>query len=632
VTKYELGTVAADRGIQQRLPRNEAEKFDIMRRWLQEQWANFIHCVACEAGRPTLEHSDLCPRLPGWVIDVGGLPDALDEDVCLVDTGSLLVKHAPYVALSYRWGESNHLTTTTGTLRERCECIPLMDMPRTLQEAVTVTRRLGIRYIWIDALCIIQDDQNDWSREAAKMGEIYLNAYCTIAAHAAGHADDGFLEQSLNRAHAIPVGGNRDGELYEEETLAYEALKRQSVDEAKDASPSHQPLRQGDSMGVQDKTKGPDSSTRSECFFVTHGFYSRVLVDGSQLSSRGWALQERLLSQRTIHFTNDGSIYLESNAGLHRVDGGLEASDPLFTSTRSMLNWLVHQQWKGHVSYRNGESVRVTEISETPSAQALSCGYWSWYGIVERYSKCSLTKSEDRLLAISGIALKLQQFTGDKYYCGMWGQRFHQCLLWLREKERLQGAQCLRAPTWSWACCDGPVQFPCWSSNGDDRKIQPEIDIGNALSLSLPLQNSSIGILNGLALLELRQAVRIRTGLRFFNGQTGMPNLVDVVRFEVLKSQTRFWEVHDDLGKRIGWAALDAEERMYLDGEVDKITCVKIASHSDDRPESGFERGYLVLFITPSSLGPKSWFRVGMGQITETSWFENASGDTMYLF
>jgi hypothetical protein len=402
------------------------------------------------------------------------------------------------------------------------------------------------------------------------------------------------------------------------------------VDKEKDSSPPNQ--LSGVSLAVLEGTRPHDRSAGSEWFFVTRGFYSRILVDGSQLSSRGWVLQERLLSQRTIHFTDDASIYLESNIGLHHIDGGFEPSDQLFAGTRSMLNWFIHQQLKGHISRRDGESLRGHEISEAPSAQALSSCYLSWYGIVERYSKCSLTKAEDKLLAISGIALKLQQLTGDQYYCGMWGQRFHQCLLWLRAKEKLQGGRCIRAPTWSWAAYDGPVQFPYWSSSGDDSKIKPEVEIGNVLSMSLPPQNSSIGILNGLALLELRQAVRIRTGVRFVDGQMGKPSWIQVVNFEVLKSQTRFWAVHDDLGKPIGWAALDLDERIYSDGEIDKITCVKIASHTDDRPESGFKRGYLVLFIKLSPFGRKSWFRVGMGQITETSWFDNSTPDTVYLF
>lgn len=63
---------------------------------------------------------------------------------------------ARYVALSYRWGKSPPLTTTRKTIKKRMSTIPLSSMPRTVRDAVIITRRLGIRYIWIDAMCIIQ--------------------------------------------------------------------------------------------------------------------------------------------------------------------------------------------------------------------------------------------------------------------------------------------------------------------------------------------------------------------------------------------------------------------------------------------------------------------------------------------
>lgn len=63
--------------------------------------------------------------------------------------------------------------------------IPWDKLPSTFQDAITVTRRLGIAYIWIDSLCIVQDDAQDWEREAAKMALIFESAYLTIAATAA---------------------------------------------------------------------------------------------------------------------------------------------------------------------------------------------------------------------------------------------------------------------------------------------------------------------------------------------------------------------------------------------------------------------------------------------------------------
>lgn len=69
--------------------------------------------------------------------------------------------------------------------------IPLEKLPRTIRDAVTVTRSLGIRYLWVDALCIIQDSQSDWRAEAPKMMNVYRNAYLTIAATVGDNADSG---------------------------------------------------------------------------------------------------------------------------------------------------------------------------------------------------------------------------------------------------------------------------------------------------------------------------------------------------------------------------------------------------------------------------------------------------------
>jgi len=73
----------------------------------------------------------------------------------------------PYVALSSSWGTELPLRTTKETLDKYCEEIPFEDFPKTLHDALHVTRGMGLQYIWIDALCIIQDDENDWQEQAA---------------------------------------------------------------------------------------------------------------------------------------------------------------------------------------------------------------------------------------------------------------------------------------------------------------------------------------------------------------------------------------------------------------------------------------------------------------------------------
>ncbi len=56
------------------------------------------------------------------------------------------------------------------------------DSPKTLQDAISITREMGIRYLWIDLLCITQDSEQDWLHESALMGDIYENSYCNISA------------------------------------------------------------------------------------------------------------------------------------------------------------------------------------------------------------------------------------------------------------------------------------------------------------------------------------------------------------------------------------------------------------------------------------------------------------------
>jgi hypothetical protein len=97
--------------------------------------------------------------------------------------------------LSYRWGHTIALTTTLSTLKKRIAGIELKELPYTLRHAVLATRWLGMRYIWIDALCIIQDSAKDWKRESANMANIYANAYVNLSADRARDTDAGFLNR-----------------------------------------------------------------------------------------------------------------------------------------------------------------------------------------------------------------------------------------------------------------------------------------------------------------------------------------------------------------------------------------------------------------------------------------------------
>ncbi|KAK8091272.1 heterokaryon incompatibility protein-domain-containing protein [Apiospora phragmitis] len=103
-----------------------------------------------------------------------------------------------YTALSYCWGRGSSLKATKFNIDNLAREHSLSDLPAVLRDAIHITRRLGVSYIWIDALCILQDDASDWEVESSSMGSIYKDAYLTIAASASPDAHVPFLDRQFN--------------------------------------------------------------------------------------------------------------------------------------------------------------------------------------------------------------------------------------------------------------------------------------------------------------------------------------------------------------------------------------------------------------------------------------------------
>jgi len=72
------------------------------------------------------------------------------------------------------------VTTTKANLDEYMNAIPVDKLGLTIQDAIETTRRLGFRYIWVDALCIVQDDAEQTACEIKQMSSIYKNATAVI--------------------------------------------------------------------------------------------------------------------------------------------------------------------------------------------------------------------------------------------------------------------------------------------------------------------------------------------------------------------------------------------------------------------------------------------------------------------
>ncbi|KAM5354641.1 hypothetical protein ACJ41O_001288 [Fusarium nematophilum] len=160
--------------------------------------------------------------------------------------------------MSYRWGSNDQSRLLTGNINTLCQGSPIAELPKTFRDAIVVARTLGVRYLWIDALCIIQDSQEDWEHESASMGSIYANALCNIAASASDGPDGGLFRQ-----------------------------------------------RDPDNLHLGYVRAAPLSDTRLQTYHLIDGVYSDWQLRHAPLFRRGWVFQERMLAARVIYFAEE---------------------------------------------------------------------------------------------------------------------------------------------------------------------------------------------------------------------------------------------------------------------------------------------------------------------------------------
>lgn len=208
---------------------------------------------------PKQDDSNRMVCMPTMVIDVGG---AESTSLRLVETNDSV--KGDYIALSHRWGDlkpEQRFCTYTDNLANLKQEILYDSLPKSFQDAVRVTRALGVSYLWIDSLCISQERGEKWTQEASKMEDVFSGAYCTIAASSAESSLHGFLGKRAPR-ECVTIQTSQ-GPLYLTEAI--------------------------------------------------DDFHSDV--EQSVLNKRGWVLQERALSCRTIYFTST-QVYWECGEGV----------------------------------------------------------------------------------------------------------------------------------------------------------------------------------------------------------------------------------------------------------------------------------------------------------------------------
>jgi hypothetical protein len=225
----------------------------ILKQWLQDCDSGGTH-FTCES----LETHIATGALPTRLIEI------LGTSIRLVETSKTNDKSTvAWTALSYIWGTHEVFQTTTNNLALRQAPFPVSSLPRTYQDAVAITRELGLRYLWIDTLCIIQDAAEDWAAEGQGMETVFGKAYCVLAASRATSSQSGFLGPRKPRE--------------------FVALRE------------------------------PRLNTSFYICEMIDDFRADVL--DAPLNSRAWYMQERALARRTIYFT-ERQTYWECGVGI----------------------------------------------------------------------------------------------------------------------------------------------------------------------------------------------------------------------------------------------------------------------------------------------------------------------------
>jgi hypothetical protein len=407
---YDAGLDETCRGEEVSPSASSSRIYATMRGWLNECNKHAV-CTGCKES-----------WLPTRVIDVGSRssPPKLSET-----SG----RSGKYITLSHRWNELTAWSSTTlANFEDRKRGIEISGLSLTFQDAIEVTRELQIQYLWIDSLCIIQGSEEDWTREAFNMMAVYESAWLNIAAAGSeGHDGRLFMKRNLllNRPCRLP----------------------------KSLSPL---LSFGENR----------SESQASYAYLESSYYAQSALSGF-LDRRGWIMQERILSPRTVYYAQEEIIWecsekvasegiywgFEKNCDPSSMKFNSVGGAPRPSTFEKLYQWdhpsFPELDWEEAISLRTHRfRIRSKNLST----------------FVEAYTAKSLTKSSDKLFAVAGLARALHKSRlpgkpfNESYHQGLW---INDCLaynlLWWPSPGPHH--ELPFAPSYSWASFSGPVKF-----------------------------------------------------------------------------------------------------------------------------------------------------------------------------
>ena len=405
------------------------KRWDMVRRWMSV--CESEHQTCSQARRA---NSGGAPWFPTRLIDVRSRTgDDGHERYLLIETATTRPEGSRYLTLSHVWGSApEDQQPAYRTLRRNYDDrtnpaigIRRDELPPCFVDAIDVTQKLGAHYIWIDSLCIVQDNDRDWEAEAGRMSDVYRNSCCSLSATASSSSRDRFpaLDERIQEPRFVNTAwGGRYRGMYQ----------------------------------------------------IFDPFFWLDRVTSTRLASRGWVFQERALAPRIVHFGHDQVLWECAE---------FEAAEefPLGVPRRFISGGRRGFKWQFNLagSPRSGSGSAETETEPEPQPESAPLQLHAmWSAALDNYTQCELTKATDKLVAISGVARALADQFRDQYHAGLWQSNLVGGLCW-RVRGMRRATQELvpvalyaqrwetsrraappapyLAPSWSWASVDGCV-------------------------------------------------------------------------------------------------------------------------------------------------------------------------------
>lgn len=462
--------------------------------------------------------------IPKRVLDVG----CFDGDQPRLLETQATEMSEKYICLSHQWGAFKPLQTTKKNIVDHITGIPWTTLPPTFRDAVKITRFLGVRFLWIDSLCIVQDDHDDWVTQSAQMANIFGNSFLTISAAVSEDALSGIFKRIPHDAGHVEV--------------PHQVNLKESTGVFVRSVISHQQFRVFDRYAFEDNCKEWDSQY--------------------PLMGRAWAYQEHVLSPRVIYFGHH-EIFWQCN----------------------VTSWCCCAPYP----IQNGLKCNIAQVLDTGTTRRTNASLSivaCWERIVRYYSDKSITKEEDRLPALSGIAKRFQSVRMSRYLAGLWEDNLSKDLCW---KVRVQGKRSRKylAPSWSWCSI---FAYATWSNDSSLARV--DIDV-REVSCTPSTIDPTGAVSSGF----------IRLSGLLLQGKAVIPSNDDSPIFQVRDMEFKFYAdaLYDDL------AAIQSSNYTLYG--------LKVGREGQTQTPTLF-----VLVLIKSNCLNDQFQRVGIAELNENTW------------